>query len=58
MNLQIMKTIFGLPCGVLIAGCVTQNPPQRYSWVMNLKSDMAARCEDLHAKTKEVYLLK
>jgi L-rhamnose mutarotase len=47
--MNIMKTIFGLLCGILLAGCVTQNPPQRYVWVTGLKPDMAARYEDLHA---------
>jgi L-rhamnose mutarotase len=44
-----MKSIFYLLCVTLIAGCAAQNPPQRYAWVTGLKSDKAARYEDLHA---------
>jgi L-rhamnose mutarotase len=49
MNLQVTKTPFVLLCVALLAGCATQNPPQRYAWVTGLKPDQAARYEDLHA---------
>jgi L-rhamnose mutarotase len=49
MNLQIKKTVFVLLCVALLAGCATQNPPQRYAWVTGLKPEKAARYEDLHA---------
>jgi L-rhamnose mutarotase len=33
---------------LLLAGCATTKPPQRYAWVTGLKPDQAANYEDLH----------
>ena len=33
----------------LLAGCATRQPVQHYAWVTGLKTDQAARYEDLHA---------
>ena len=34
---------------VLLAGCATSKPPQRYAWVTGLKTDQATHYEYLHA---------
>jgi L-rhamnose mutarotase len=49
MKTQILKTVVLLAMTGLLAGCVTQKPPQRFAWVTGLKPDKAVRYEYLHA---------
>ncbi len=46
---RINKNAIILMLSVLLAGCATSKPPQRYAWVTGLKTDKAARYEYLHA---------
>jgi L-rhamnose mutarotase len=48
MNTKTLKTIFSLLGVAVLTGCVAPRPPQRYAWVTGLKTDQAARYEDLH----------
>lgn len=43
------KPLLALGCALLLAGCATTQPPQRYAWVTGLKPDKAAHYRDLHA---------
>jgi L-rhamnose mutarotase len=43
------KFLFGVLWIVTLAGCRTPQAPQRYAWVTGLKSEYAARYENLHA---------
>ncbi len=46
MKVRLTNAILLL--ALLLAGCVTTKPPQRYAWVTGLKPDEAAHYEDLH----------
>jgi L-rhamnose mutarotase len=35
--MSILKTIFSLLFAMLLAGCATQRPLQRYAWVTDMK---------------------
>jgi len=49
MSPPISKFLFGMLWIVMLAGCLTQQAPQRDAWVTGLKVEYAARYENLHA---------
>ncbi len=44
-----MKTLLSLVFVAFLTGCNTSRTPQRYAWITGLKSEKAARYEELHA---------
>ncbi len=44
-----MKAISCLVLALLLAGCATSKPPQRFAWITGLKPEMAERYRELHA---------
>jgi L-rhamnose mutarotase len=50
MNPHSTEDISGPKAFAVPAGCTSSSPVQRYAWVTGLKSDQAARYEDLHAR--------
>lgn len=44
-----MKAIPCLILALLLSGCATSKPPQRFAWITGLKPDKAERYRELHA---------
>ena len=44
-----MKITLAILFTVVLAGCATNKPPQRFAWITGLKPDKAAYYRDLHA---------
>jgi L-rhamnose mutarotase len=44
-----MKAIICLLSTALLAGCATQQPPQRFAWITGLKPEKAEHYRQLHA---------
>ncbi len=49
LELNTMRAFLVLLSALLLAGCATQKPVQRYAWVTGLKPEQAQRYRDLHA---------
>ncbi|MHC1766261.1 MAG: L-rhamnose mutarotase [Verrucomicrobiia bacterium] len=44
-----MKAIATLVLALLLSGCATSKPPQRFAWITGLKPEKAERYRELHA---------
>jgi len=44
-----MRILLSLLVAAMLAGCVTQKPPQRFVWITGLKPEKAQHYRELHA---------